>query len=243
MSHKPAKFIGFLLLVMPLLFIAAPTHGQGLQYGLQLSKSYSHMHGSFVTTAAEDITVTLNPKLSSRFSGGGFLRYHITPALSIQPGILFSTKGGRIKEDVDIRGREMEIEGNLMMRYIEVPVLLRFGTWIPIPEPPRYHPPGYTYHVFTGLSIAYNTSSRFSGDLKGDVFGVDFDEEFSNSVRDQFQDTDLSIILGAGFEYGLSTRFTFDIRYVLSILDVNNTPGVSSEIRNGTISAMIGVLF
>jgi hypothetical protein len=243
MSHKPVKFIGLLFVVLPILLIVLPAHGQGLQYGLQIGKSYSHMHGSFVTTAAEDITVSLNPKLSSRFSGGGFLRYYITPGFSIQPEILFASRGGRIKEDVNIRGRDMRIDGNLMMQYIEIPVLFRFGTWIPIPEPPRYQPPGYTYHAFTGLSVAYNTKSRFSGDLKGDVFGVDFDEEFSNSVRDQFRDTDLSVIIGAGFEYGLRTRFTFDIRYVLSILDIGETPGVNREIRNGTITAMFGVLF
>lgn len=231
------------LFLLPVLLIVTPGFSQGLQYGLQIGKSYSHMYGSFVTTAAEDISVSLNPKLSSRFTGGGYLRYYITPAFSIQPELLFSTRGGRIKEDVDIRGRDMRIEGNLMMHYVEVPLLFRLGTSIDFPEPPRYEPPGYTYHLLAGVSASYNTRARFTGDLSGDVFGVDFDEEFSNNVRNQFIDTDVSVIFGAGFEYGRDTRFTFDIRYMLSILDINNDDSVTGEIRNGTITAMMGILF
>jgi len=231
------------LLLLPVLLFASPVFSQGLQYGLQLGKSYSHMHGSFVTTAAEDIRVSLDPKLTSRFSGGAYLRYYFTPAFSIQPELLYSTRGGRIKQDIDIRGRDMKIKGNLMMKYVEMPILFRLGTWTSFPEPPRYEPPGYSYHVLAGASIAYNTTARFSGDLSGDVFGVDFDEEFSGSVRSQFLTTDVSVIVGAGFEYGRDTRFTFDVRYVLSILDINNDAAVTGQVRNGTITAMMGILF
>lgn len=201
------------------------------------------MHGTFVTNAAEDIEVSLSPGLGSRFNGGGFMRYYVTPAFSIQPELMFATRGGRIKEDVDIRGRDMRIDGNLMMHYVEVPLLFRLGTSIDFPEPPRYKPLGYTYHLLAGVAASYNTLARFNGDLSGDVFGVDFDEEFSSSVRNQFRETDLSVVAGAGFEYGRYTRFTFDIRYVLSILDINNSPATSGDLRNGTVTAMIGILF
>jgi len=231
------------LFLLPVLLFATSGFGQGLQYGLQLGKSYSHVYGSFVTTVDEDARLSLDPNLASRFSGGAYLRYYVTPAFSIQPELLFSTRGGRIKEDVVIRGFDMRIDGNLMMHYIEIPLLFRLGTWIDFPAPPRYEPPGYTYHVLAGVSASYNTRARFSGDLSGDVFGVDFDEEFSGSVRNQFVNTDFSAIIGAGFEYGRDSRFTFDIRYVLSILDINDNPAGNSDIRNGTITAMIGILF
>lgn len=232
-----------LFFLFPLLLFALPANGQGLQYGLQIGKSYSHVYGSFAATAAEDIRLSLNPSLASRFSGGAYLRYYVTPAFSIQPELLFATRGGRINQDVDIRGIDMRIDGNLMMHYIEIPLLFRIGSWIDFPEPPRYEPAGYTWHVLAGVAASYNTRARFNGALSGDVFGVDFDEEFSGSIRNQFTNTDVSAIIGAGFEYGRDTRLTFDIRYVLSILDINNDPGKSGEIRNGTITAMIGVLF
>ncbi len=235
--------IRLLLLLFPLLLFVMPASGQGLQYGLQIGKSYSHMYGTFVTTAAEDINVSLSPGLGSRFSGGAYMRYYVTPAFSIQPELLFSTRGGRIKEDVDIRGRDLRIDGNLMMYYVEVPLLFRLGTSIYFPEPPRYEPSGYTYHVLAGVSASYNTRAQFNGNLRGDVFGVDFDEEFSSSVRSQFRESDLSVIAGAGFEYGRVTRFTFDIRYVLSVMDISNNSSGNGDLRNGTITAMIGILF
>jgi hypothetical protein len=235
--------IKLLFILFPVLLFVIPASGQGLQFGLHTGKSYAHMHGSFVTTAAEDIRVSLSPGLASRFTGGGYMRYYVTPSFSIQPELNFATRGGRIKENVDIRGRDMRINGNLMMRYIELPVLFRIGTWRPIPEPPRYEPSGYTYHMLAGVSASYNTRARFNGNLSGDVFGVDFDEQFSSNVRDHFRETDLSVVVGAGFEYGRDTRFTFDLRYVLSILDINDNSDSNRDSRNGTISAMFGILF
>jgi len=231
------------LFLLPFLLLASPASSQGLQFGLQVGKSYSHMLGSFVTTEPEDVRLSLDPYLESRFSGGAYMRYYVSPTFSIQPELLFSTRGGRIKEDVNIRGLDLRIDGNLMMHYIEVPLLFRFGTYIDFPPHPRYEPPGYTYHFLFGVSGSYNTRARFSGDLRGDVFGADFDEEFSENVRRQFADTDLSAIIGLGFEYGRDTRFTFDIRYVLSILDINDNPAENGDIRNGTITAMMGILF
>ncbi len=229
--------------LIPLLFFVVPASSQGLQYGLHIGKSYAHMYGSFVTTAVDDVTVSLSPGLVSRFTGGGYMRYYVTPSFSIQPEINFSTRGGRIKENVDIRDRELRIDGNLMMHYIELPLLFRLGTWIPFPEPPRYEPSGYTYHLLAGVAFSYNTSARFNGNLRGDVFGADFDERFSGNIRDQFRNTDLNVIVGAGFEYGRVTRFTVDLRYVLSILDINDNPDSDRELYNGTISAMFGILF
>ncbi len=226
-----------------MLLFGLTAFGQGVNYGLKISKNFSHFYGNYVATAEEEIRVTLDPKFSSRFSGGGFVRYYVTQRFSIQTELLYTTRGVRFNEDVEIRNREMQISGGLMMKYIEVPVLFRFGTWLPKPEPPQYHPPGYTYHAFTGFSVGYHATTRFSGDLSGDLFGVDFNEPFSGRVEDQFNDTDVSLIIGAGIEYGRLSKFTFDIRYIVSLLDIGTDPAFSGDIRHGAISASIGVLF
>ncbi|MFO8030737.1 MAG: porin family protein [Cyclonatronaceae bacterium] len=220
-----------------------PSHGQGLQFGLQLGSSFSYMHGNFVTTAADDVSITLSPKLASRFSGGAYFRYYITPAFSIQPELLYTTKGGRIRQDVDFQGQDMRFDGNLMMKYINLPLLFRLGTYNPPPEPPGYSPPGYTYHVLAGASMAYNTDARLTGNLSGNFLESEFSEQFTRSVQNQFRNNDFSVIVGAGFEYGRHTRFTFDIRYELSVQDISNDDATSDELRNGTITAMIGILF
>ncbi len=226
-----------------MLLFGLTAFGQSVNYGLKVSKNISHFYGSYVATAQDDIRVTLDPGFASRYSGGAFVRYYITNEFSIQTEMRYTSRGVRFDDEVVIRNRDMRITGNLMMNYIEVPVLFRFGTWLPNPEPPQYHPPGYTYHAFTGFSVGYNTHSRFSGDLSGDLFGVDFDEPFSDDVKYQFNDTDVSLIVGAGFEYGRLAKFTFDVRYIVSLLDIGKDPAFRGDIRHGTISASVGVLF
>ncbi len=231
------------LLILPLLLFGTPAIGQGTYYGFNASKNFSHFFGDYVVTAQDDIRVSLNSRLASRFSGGMFIRYHLTENYAIQTELRYTTHGARFTERAVIRNQDMRINGSLMMSYVEVPVLFRFGTWLPKPDPPRYHPPGYTYHGVAGISLGYNTFSRFSGDLSGDLFGVDFNESFSDRVRNEFNDTDVSLVIGVGFEYGRLAKFTFDIRYIVSLLDIGKDPKLSGDIRHGTISTSIGVLF
>jgi len=230
----------FVLLI--LLLAASLSHGRDIDYGIKISRDIAFIFGSY-TNSAEDIRVDLDPKLTSHFSFGGFARYHLTSALSIQPEFLYTTKGGKFNEEVLIRGQQMRLKGDLTLRYIEFPVLLRLSTYLDRPPPPRYQPPGYTFNGYTGLSFGYNTSARFSGDLSGDVFGVDFDEPFSSRVRDQFTNTDISLLLGTGMEYGRDTWFTLDIRYAISIMDIGKDPDFSDRFRNSSVSVMIGILF
>lgn len=231
------------VIFLAMMLTVLPAHGQGLQFGLQLGSSFSYMHGDFVTTAVDDVSVTLSPKLASRFSGGAYLRYYFTPGFSIQPELLYATRGGRITQNVDFQGQDIRFDGNLMMKYISIPLLFRLGTSNPPPEPPLYEPPGYTYHVLAGVSMAYNSSARLSGNLSGNFMGSEFNEQFARSVDDQFNSHDFSAIVGAGFEYGRDTRFTFDIRYELSLQDISNDDAITDELRNSTITAIIGIMF
>ncbi len=231
-----------LLVVLFVLSTTLSSYGNGFDYGIKISRNIAFILGNY-TNSAEDIRVDLDPKLSYRFSIGGFARYHLTSALSIQPELLYTTKGGTFNEDVLIRGQQLRIDGDLTLRYIEVPVLLRLSSYLKRPPPPRYLPPGYTFNGYTGLSFGYNTSARFSGDLRGDVFGVDFDEPFSSRVKDQFESTDISLLFGTGMEYGRDSWFTLDIRYAISIMDLGKDPDFTDRFRNSSISVMIGIVF
>ena len=231
-----------LILFFPILLIGLTSNAQDVDYGFKVSRNASYLHGSYIKSQ-EDITISLEPDLSWRHSMGVFVRYNITTTFSVQPELLYTTRGVHFKENVIIRDQDMRVEGDLTLRYIELPLLLRISNRKPIPQQPVYEPPGYSYNGYTGLSFAYNTSARFSGDLSGDLFGVDFDEPFSSRVRDQFTATDINFILGAGFEYGRHTRFIFDIRYAFSILDIGKDPDFSGDIRNSAVSVMMGVVF
>jgi hypothetical protein len=217
-------------------------YSQHLNFGLKSGLNASYLHGRYQFTGG-DVTLDLTPKLSTRFSGGGLVRYNFTPHFSIQSEFLYTTRGARFRQNVNIHNQDLNLTGKLILTYIEVPLLLRFSTKRPDLSKWFYPEPGITYNVYTGGSFAYKTNSEFSGDVTGVPFGYEFDESFNNRVWDQFTDNDISIIAGAGFEYGVNTRFTLDVRYAISIMDIGNDPQFPREIRNGMVSVLMGVVF
>ena len=221
---------------------SSPTLTNPLNFGFKGSINASYFQGDYIYSG-EDITLDPEPKLSTRFSAGGFVRYNFTNVISIQPEILYTTRGVRFRDTIEFRNQALDLNGDLTLTYIELPVLLRISTILPDRGPTFVEEPGFTYNAYTGASFAYKTNATFSGRLTGEIFEVDFNERFNNRVWDQFSDTDVSFIIGAGFEYGIKYRFTFDIRYVLSITDIGNDPQFPEDIRNGMVSVFIGAVF
>jgi len=215
---------------------------QKLDFGLKGSINASYFHGDYIYTG-ETLTLDPNPRLSTRFSGGGFIRFNFTNITSIQTELLYTSRGARFRESLEFRNQTLDLNGDLTLTYIELPVLLRFTTTLPDRGPTFVQEPGFTYNAYTGASFGYKTNATFSGRLTGEVFGDDFGERFRNRVWDQFRDTDISLIVGAGFEYGIQYRFTLDVRYVISVTDIGNDPQFPEDIRNGMVSVFMGVVF
>lgn len=246
MKVKTSLFLITILCIV----LNSPVIAQKLDLGFKGSINASYFHGGYIFTeqisdgeVTDEITLNLNPKLSSRFSIGGLIRYNVTDLFSVQSELLYTTRGTRFSENVDIFGQILKLDGNVTLTYIEIPLLFRVSTSLPDRGPLFYQRPGFTFNAYTGGSFAYKTNAKFSGDLTGVLLGVDFEESFENSVWDQFTDTDFSFIVGAGFEYGVRTRYTFDVRYVLSVTDIGNDPEFERDVRNGAVSVMMGIVF
>jgi hypothetical protein len=234
---RRAPFILLLLLI-----ISPFTLSQSLNYGFKGSINASSLYGGYIFTS-DDLVVDLDPNVSSRFSAGGFIRYNLSRVTSIQTEFFYSTRGARINEDIQFRNQTLNLDGDITLAYIEVPVLIRLNTLLPDRGPTFVREPGFTFNAFLGGSFAYKTNATLTGRLTGEVLGDYFNERFKNTVWNQFVDTDFSFIVGAGFEYGVNYRFTFDIRYVVTILDIGNDPNIMHSIRNGAVSIFIGTVF
>jgi hypothetical protein len=224
------------------LFFSNNLYTQHLNFGLKSGINASYFHGRYIFTGG-DVTLDLTPKLSTRFSGGGLVRYTFTPHFSLQSEFLYITKGVRFKQDVNIHNQDLNLTGNLILTYIEVPLLFRISTKRRERSKWFYPEPEITFNVYTGGSFSYKINSEFSGDVTGAPFGYEFDESFNNRVWNQFTDNDISFIAGVGFEYGVDTRFTMDFRYAISIMDIGNDPQFPQEIRNGMLSVLLGMVF
>ena len=223
------KYLIVFFFLYPTTFFASD-----FNYGLKGSINASYFHGDYIYTG-QTLTLDPEPRLSTRFSGGGFIRFNFTNITSIQTELLYTSRGARFRESLEFRNQTLDLSGDLTLTYIELPVLLRFTTTLPDRGPTFVQEPGFTYNAYTGASFAYKTNATFSGRLTGEVFGDDFSERFNNRVWNQFSDTDVSFIVGAGFEYGIQYRFTLDIRYVISVTDIGNDLQFPDDIRNGMV--------
>jgi len=218
---------------------------QTLEFGIKSGINTSYFQGDQYSFIAEDVQLSLDPKIAIRFTGGAIARINFTPAFAMQTEILYTTKGGRFNEEIDVRGQELNVEGGITLGYMEVPLLLRISTTRPDHGPLFYPKPGMTFNVYAGGVAAYRTRSTFSGEITGDLFGLPFDEEFKNNVWYQFNDIDFGIVVGTGFEYGAddTMKYLVDVRYTIGLADIGNDPQTDISLRNTSISLMLGIMF
>jgi hypothetical protein len=212
-----------------------------INFGIKGGLNGSYLHGTYIYIV-DDTPLHFNPNLSERFSLGGFIRYNFTDMTAIQSEILYSTRGCHFSENFEFRNQILKIDGELTLSYIEIPILIRFSTSLPDRGPTFVQEPGFAFNVYTGASFSYKTDAILTGRISGDVLGEDYNERFRNRVWNQFTDNDLSIILGAGFEYGVRYRFIFDIRYAMGLLSIGKDPQFPDDIRYGMVSIFIGTL-
>jgi hypothetical protein len=230
------------LLLLSLTFIqTASVIAFDINFGLKGGLNVSYLYGSYIYMI-DDIPLHFNPKLSERLSLGGFIRYNFSGMTSIQSEILYTTRGCHYLEIFEFRNQSLELDGELTLSYIEIPIVIRFSTSLPDRGPTFVQEPGFTFNVYTGASFSYKTNAILTGKISGDVLGGDFNERFRNRIWNQFTDNDLSIIAGAGFEYGVRYRFIFDIRYAIGLLNIGKDPQFPDDIRYGMVTVFIGTV-
>lgn len=234
-----------LLITALILLVASTSYTQVIEFGLKTGVNTSYFHGDRYTFIEEDVRLDLDPTVGVRFTGGVVTRINITPSFAIQSEILYTTKGARFDENIEVREQILGLTGNVTLGYIEVPLLFRITTTLPDRGPLFYPKPGMTYNAYIGGVAAYRTRSTFSGQLTGNLFGAPFDEQFKNHVWNQFADFDYGVVAGAGFEYGArgETKYFIDVRYTLGLKNVGDDPQINFSLRNANVAISAGVMF
>jgi len=230
------------LIVVIIFFTSLPLYGQSIDFGLKGGLNGTYIDGEY-SFSEEDITLNLSPLLNVKYTFGGVARLNFTSIFSLQSELLYSVRGARFNEEVEIRGHDLQFNGELNFAHLELPLLFRISSALPDRGPLFYQRPGFTFNAYIGGLFGYTNSANFKGDLQGDLFGVPFEEAFENSVLDQFNDMDYSLVVGGGFEYGINTRFVMELRYVHGLKDIGNDPQFNGEILIRSVTVMMGVMF
>ena len=147
------------------------------------------------------------------FHGGAFALFKLTK-IGIQPELLFSSQGFKIK-DVVLPGGSGDITSTY--NYINIPVLLKI-------------------YLVAGLNL--QVGPQFGFVSKAEVETVDISGNSSVSdVKDQLKGSDLSAAIGLGWD--LPFGLTVDGRYNLGLSDINDSASAET-IKNQVFQVSVG---
>jgi hypothetical protein len=241
MTVSNRRFWGTGLLALVLIL---PLSASAIDFGLKLGMGARFMSGDY-HFISDDVTLNLEPKISTNFITGATMRVGITRSFSVQAEALYITKGAGFDETVNVRGQELNLDGKLFLGYAEVPLLFKFSTSLPDRGPLFYPKPGMTYNFYFGPSVAYNVAAKFTGTISGDILGARYEEDFEDNIRNTIKDTDFGIVVGAGFEYGAGdeSRYTVDVRYTHGMMDIGDDPQTNLSFKNGVVTVTVGVVW
>ncbi len=149
------------------------------------------------------------------FCGGIFLELNFGRLLTIQPEVLYTMKGA----DATLEEGELTGTGKLRFDYLEIPILLKVR--IPTGD---VHP-----FVFAGPAIGFDLKATFE-----DITGGSSDVDTANKV-------DYSAVFGGGLQLGRSIHI--DARYTLGLRKLEVPDLGTIDLKNGVLSATIGLAF
>jgi Outer membrane protein beta-barrel domain len=151
------------------------------------------------------------------FVGGVFVVWPASERFGLQLEALYSQKGARIAGS--------DVEAELRLDYVDVPVLLRVST--------ARDRSGAAFHVFGGPSVGIRARAKATAALEG--------ESGSGDISEDVERLDLGLVAGAGVEIG---RFVIDVRHTWGLSNINKNPSEDdTTIKNRVFAAMVGLRF
>ncbi|WP_298396880.1 porin family protein [Flavobacterium sp.] len=129
------------------------------------------------------------------FNAGIFLELPISSSLSLQPELLYSTKGAEVTYDNAFASGT----GKFRLNYIEAPLLLRAN----VTE---------NFNIHFGPYFAYLVDAKISNETNGGTFN--FEEEINNDDLNKF---DYGLAAGLGFDFdgfGIGARYNYGLQTI-----------------------------
>jgi hypothetical protein len=153
-------------------------------------------------------------------------------AFSIQPALLFTTKGYKITENVTDDEGSSTVSGTATLNYIELPLNIFYNL-----------PVGKTGKIFFGGGpyIAYGVGGTFHSDNTNTSTSV----KFGNGEDDNFGNLDFGISVSGGFRF--SSGLFFSVGHDLGLSNIEtkaeaqDDPG--SNMKNRSAHLSIGYFF
>ena len=149
-----------------------------------------------LTFSRMNVGTAANEKLRFGYHGGAFYNIPLSQAFSIQPEVVFTTKGTRIEFDLDNYSGKSTLRHN----YIDIPVLavLKFG------DP---------FEIMAGPYLGFLLSSNFQAEVDNNSLNVEL-------TRESFRGIDYGAALGFALNFGAIQTGAI---YYLGIRDISES--------------------
>ncbi|MDM1398136.1 porin family protein [Myroides odoratimimus] len=180
--------------------------------------------------AGLNVSNLTNSDASSRtsFHVGAVAEIFINEKFSIQPEILYSEQGFKIKESDSFNGVQNKIDVTSQLSYINIPIMAK-------------------YYLVKGLNVQVGPQFGFNVKAKNkindliiagqNVQGTGFDD-IDKDFKDSVKSFDFGVNFGAGYE--LPMGVFFDARYNVGLSKVNKEGEAS---KNGVFQLSVGYKF
>lgn len=161
------------------------------------------------------------------FVGGISGVFELTPWLAFQPELLYSVRGAKGTIELN-SGGVSSVEGEVTLKYVELPLLLRIiapADWPVLP------------YLIGGTALAANLSAYANGTVEG--LGLSVTDE---RIDELVTDSDWELIIGGGVQIWLRYfRVEASARYTKGLLDVDEQISVLT-LKNDVWSVMLSLL-
>ena len=210
-----------------LFFLSVAAMAQStVSFGIRGGVTNSSVKGDAAENLQSMIKYTggaLTTENKNGFYAGGFVNIPVSESFSIEPGITYAQKGYTVRGQFGIEGADLvSAKSELTLGYVEVPVLAKANF--------------SGLQLFVGPQVAYLANAGLH--TRAGALGFNFIND-KRDVKDQFNDVDISLTGGVGYQFANGLRLQASYDHGLSRIN----SGQSMEAYNRAVKVGIGFQF
>ncbi|KAF2081343.1 porin family protein [Flavobacterium sharifuzzamanii] len=190
-------------------------NAQDVKYGVKGGLNLSNFSGD---------TDGINLKSKAGFNIGGFVEIKLSDKFFIQPELLYSTQGPKVKDQAgEVDGILYNGDVRFNLSYINVPVMFKYYV-------------ADKLNVEAGPQIGFLTSAKTKTTIDG------YSGSHTMDVKDIFESIDFGLNFGVGYDF--TDHLFGGLRYNFGIANIAKTEaGDNTKLHNGVFSINVGYKF
>jgi hypothetical protein len=212
MKNQMKKYI----LTTVIVFVFTFTNAQEIKFGAKAGLNIANLTGYFPDSSP-----------LTGFNVGVFAEIKIANKFAVQPELLFSTQGNKMKVPVLDASSDYlySYDGKWNLSYLNLPVMAKY-----------YILDKLSIETGPQIGLLLSAKAKYSSDDRAlpslNTSTAEYD------IKNYIKSVDLGLNFGATYDF--SENLSVNFRYNLGLANINNEPMSSSNIKNKVLSLSLG---